>query len=441
MHNTLRRLLPATLLTLCTPHLLAADKELLDVLLGNGAITQEQYENLLAKPELRKSDVQDIKIQVGGGGIQAASADGLNEIKIGTRLHIQAASHDGDLPAGVDATDGSQFRRARIELGGKFLGDFAWAAEFDFAEDRVSAKEMKVGYVGLPNTTLFFGNQKQPYSLSVEMSANDIPFIERSVDNEIVMPLTDRAIGGRVDTWGEKWFFAAGVFGESTTANTRDDEGLGGAARFVYAPLIESDRVIHLGVRAAVRTPSASTDSFRFRDRTTNLSNLSIINTGDIGSIDKALLYGAEAAAAFGAFSVVGEYNTLALNREQVQDLDFRSWHVYATWSLTGETRASTYRIDAGEFKRINPAKAFSYKDGNWGAWELALRYAHLDVNDGSFTGGTESVLTSALNWYLNKNIRLMFEHSRILDTDEGNALRDAAEGLNIYQFRTQLAF
>jgi len=50
-------------------------------------------------------------------------------------------------------------------------------------------------------------------------------------------------------------------------------------------------------------------------------------------------------------------------------------------------------------------------------------------------------VLTSALNWYLNKNIRLMFEHSRILDTDEGNALRDAAEGLNIYQFRTQLAF
>lgn len=63
------------------------------------------------------------------------------------------------------------------------------------------------------------------------------------------------------------------------------------------------------------------------------------------------------------------------------------------------------------------------------------------DVNDGSFTGGTESVLTTALNWYLNRNNRLMFEHSRILDTDEGNALRDAAEGLNIYQFRTQLAF
>lgn len=125
------------------------------MLLGNGATTREQYETLRAKPELKKSDVQDIKIQVGGGGIQAASADGLNEIKIGTRLHIQAASHDGDLPAGVDATDGSQFCRARIELGGKFLSDFAWAAEFDFAEDRVSAKDMKVGYMGLPNITLW----------------------------------------------------------------------------------------------------------------------------------------------------------------------------------------------------------------------------------------------------------------------------------------------
>ena len=69
------------------------------------------------------------------------------------------------------------------------------------------------------------------------------------------------------------------------------------------------------------------------------------------------------------------------------------------------------------------------------------MRYAHVDLNDGSFTGGEESVLTTGLNWYLNPKIRLMFEHSRILDTDASTALRAEAEGLDIYQFRTQYAF
>jgi len=40
----------------------AADKELLDILLGNGAITQDQYDELLSKPVLEKADVEDVKV-------------------------------------------------------------------------------------------------------------------------------------------------------------------------------------------------------------------------------------------------------------------------------------------------------------------------------------------------------------------------------------------
>ncbi len=437
----------AVTLALIFPHsALAADKALLDVLLANGAITQAQYNELLERPKLTVEDlsapaVSQVKTSLGPKGFEAKSADGDFAFNVGARMHFQASAHSGDLPPGVDATDGTEFRRARLMTKGKFYGDYKWKAEVDFADNKVSVKDFTVGYTGFEKANFFVGHQKQPYSLSVEMSSNDIPFIERSIDNDLIIPFTDRALGLRMESNGEHWFLAAGVFGESVNANKDDDEGLGASGRFIYAPVIEADRTLHLGVRVAMKKPSASTESFRIRDETTHQSNLRIVDTGEIGNVDRAVMYGVEAGMVHKAFSLVGEYNRLTLDRDGFSDLDFDSWHVYGTWSITGESRAAAYRIDQGEWKRIKPTRPFNLDEGTWGAWELALRYAQIDLNDGAFTGGDESVLTSALNWYLNNNMRLMFEVSHILDTDESTLLRDAAEGLNIFQFRTQYTF
>jgi len=425
----------------CSALAYGADKELLDILLANGAITQAQYDTLGQKEALNKADVEDVVVKLDKKGFNIASADGDFAIKIGTRLHFQASSHEGGLPSGFDATDGTEIRRARVETKGKFFKNFTWAAELDLADNDTGVRDFWLGYNGIPGTQLYIGNQKQPYSLSVEMSSNDIPFIERSIDNDLIIPFVDRALGLRAERSGDHWYVAAGIFGESADPNTNDDEGLGAAFRAIYSPIIEDDRVLHLGVRAAVRTPSASTESFQIRDETTHQSNLRIVDTGVIGNIDRATLYGFEGAVVSNAFSLVGEYNSLTLDRDGDTDLDFSSWSVFGTWSLTGETRADAYRIGAGEFKRLQPKKDFNWADGTWGAWELALRVAHIDLNDGAFTGGDETVVTSALNWYLNYNVRLMFEYSRIVDTDGSTLLRDEAEGLNIFQFRSQYTF
>jgi phosphate-selective porin OprO/OprP len=222
------------------------------------------------------------------------------------------------------------------------------------------------------------------------------------------------------------------------------DEGWGVTGRYVYAPIIDSDRVLHLGLRASYREPAdndALLKTLRIRNETTHFSNLVIVDTGRIENVESATLFGPEAAWVKGRFSLGGEYNDAKIKRTAGDTLEFRSWHVAATWTLTGESRASIYRIDAGEFKRLTPAQNFSRRDGGRGAWELVSRYASIDLNDGSFVGGSEKAFSAGANRYFNPNVRVLFDWTHILDTDRSNDIRAGAEGMNIFSMRAQYTF
>lgn len=437
----LARLLVTTALLGGPEAALAADKELLDVLRANGAITQEQYDELLAKEKLTKKDAEDVVVSLNERGFRAKSADGNFEIKIGARLHAQASTNIADLSPPNDADDGVELRRARIELSGRFYHDWLWAAEVDFADNEVGVKDFWLGYQLAKWARVYGGHQKQPYSLAVEMSSNDIPFIERGVDNDLIIPFVDRAIGVRTDMWGDHWFLAAGFFGDSVDPNEDDDEGMGAAARLIYSPIITENHVLHLGARAAWREPSDGSESIRVRAETTHMSDLFVVNTDQVEGVDSTTLFGPEVAWAYGPVSAFGEYNQALVDRGTGDDLWFHSWHAAAALSLTGESRAKAYRIDAGEFKRLSPAENFSWSGRTWGAWEVAARVAGIDANSDDIVGGEETVLTSALNWYVNDAVRFMFEWSHILDTDRSSQLRREAEGMEIIQFRSQFTF
>lgn len=416
----------------------AADRALLDTLLANGTITQAQYDELVAKEQAERPPQASVTLDQNGFNIR--SADGQFAMKVGARLHADLIEHTDDSRVAVAPNDGTELRRARIELSGTFHGDWRWAAESDFADNEVSIKDFWVSYRGFDAVDLTFGHQKQPYSLAVEMSSNDIPFTERSIDNDLIIPFIDRAIGVRADASGEHWYAAGGLYGESVDPGDASDEGWGLAARYVYAPIIEDDRVLHIGFRGAYREPADDVPSVRMRDETSHFSDLRIVDTGLLSGVDNVTLLGPEAAFAKGPFSIVGEYNDASISRVGLGNLDFSSWHVAVTWSLSGESRAAAYRIDAGEFKRLTPARNFS-RGGGRGAWELAARYASIDLNDGGVTGGTEDAFTAAANWYVNQNVRMMFSWRRILDTDGSNATRAAAEGMNILAVRAQYTF
>ncbi len=393
----------------------------------------------LAEVEQEESNAPAVTLDAKGFNVK--SQDGRFSMKIGARLHTQASGNYGDLPDGVDATDGTELRRARLELKGTFYEDWKWSTELDFADNDVAIKDFWLAYEGFPLASVSVGHQKQPYSLSIEMSSNDIPFIERSIDAFLLERFVDRAIGARAQHSGEHWFAAAGVYGESVDPNKDDDEGWGLAGRFIYTPILSENRVLHLGARVAYREPSPGKDGLRIKDETTHQSNLAIVDTGQIENIDSATLVGPEFALAVGPFSLFGEYNKAFIDRSRGSDHDFDSWHVAGTWTMTGESRAAAYKMSSGEFKRLKGDNNFSLAARTWGAWELAGRLSGIHLNDGSLKGGEEMVWTTGLNWYLNPAVRLMFEWSRIVDTDNTSATRRDANGMDIVQGRVQFVY
>ena len=199
----------------------AADKELLDMLLENGALTQAQYEQLLEKEELRSEDLRDVAVTLDAKGLRVKTADGRYAFNIGGRVQADASGHRGSLAN--EATNGTEIRRARFELDARFFEDYRWTGEVDFAENNVGVKDFWVGYTGLDWGNFYVGQQKQPYSLAVEMSSNDIPFIERGTDTDLIIPFIDRSIGVRGDFSGKHWYVATAS--RSRTTRTRRRAG------------------------------------------------------------------------------------------------------------------------------------------------------------------------------------------------------------------------
>ena len=98
------------------------------------------------------------------------------------------------------------------------------------------------------------------------------------------------------------------------------------------------------------------------------------------------------------------------------------------------------------------PSRPFSFSGDSWGMWELAVRYSDTDLNWhttqlaaptqlAGITGGDERVFAVALNWYLNRNVRLMLDDN-IVTVKKGTALIPNRDGqsLNIIGVRLQFA-
>src|SRR5210317_228650 len=358
-------------------------EDLVNALVTKGVLTEEEGA-LLAKNRTKEKKSES-KVSVDKKGITVKSADDAFSMQIGGRLHATFAEHShGDLGSTPDPVDGTEIRRARLYAKGKFYKKFGYMAEVDFAGDKVSIKDFFATYNPNKNWELTVGNQKHAFSMEVQESSNDIMFAERSLVYALSVPAFDRAIGLNLKAIGKNWNVQGGFYGEGVSSNSDDgakekSEGKGFAIRGTWNPVLEKNRMIHLGANYGYRKQSdggeinnGKTPSFAIA--TNNFSGLKFVNSGTISGFNDVQMGILEFSAMNGPFSFQSEYAKGWVNRDDgYSDYDVDAYYAQVGWTLTGESR--TYKATDGEFKRLKPKNNFDLDKGHWGAWELALRH------------------------------------------------------------------
>jgi len=422
--------------------------------------------------EKKTKDTPSIKT---GPGLKIKS--GKNEVKFGGRIHFDIGMYNNDKGAKCevnDTTDGSclvsgtNFRRLRLAMSGKYDDMFYYKASVDWGAsakqgtdntDNASVDEVYLGYRLGKNTTFSVGKQKMPLAFAESTSSNDMAFIERapSLDALTDETIGPKRMGAQLRNWDKKmgYLVELGMHGSSdtfSTEQTNEDFGLG--ARIAYAPILSKKQVLHLGYwhnktlvdnrRYGAASQRGVTDlqwNYRIGLNVADEKFLDMEDDADdVGAWTDMVHYGAELAylmgpAWFQAEWIWGEFNRDVMSGDTNTFTSYKANGGYYQFGyVMGSERR--YTIKKGGWKA--PKVKNAVNKGGSGVHEIALRRDQLSLNDladsasSGFTinEGTQKTWTLGYNWYLNNNNRIMVNYLHVdVDCEAVNNVTSAACG------------
>ena len=421
--------------------------------------------------------------------------DGQNCVAITSRLQLDAGGYNyrpntsATAPQRLD--DGINARRARIGVIGKFAGDWNYALIYDFAGSSdgfggtASAGGTNVGFLpggglsGIENALLSYtgfkpfggnlaiegGYMDLPYTLDEAMGSNNILFMERPSAQVIAASI---AAGDFRSAIGARWYndiFWAGAYATGPTSGAiytgsslnpnGATEQFGAVARTAAQIISGQNYSLHIGGDAEflispVHNQITEAQTLTLSDRPElRIDPTSIISTGAMAGVSGAQVYSVEAAGTYGALFFQGEYYWYNVDRGALPGLSsvkFDGGYAEASYTLTGETH--TYNSATAAYSGIAPANPFSLAGRSWGAWEIAGRISTVDLNDqlaaaNGVAGGKQIIYSAGVNWYINRNIRFMFNylHGDIIKQVSATNSGDIGAKFDAFAMRTQVAF
>jgi phosphate-selective porin OprO/OprP len=331
-------------------------------------------------------------------------------------LHYDVNRFSDDAGAFEDA-DG--WRRAELYLFAKKKGAFELTAGYDFEGeawlDAYLRLETAAGDFRAGQQKTLVGWEDYGYGTSSTI------YLERSAAENAFYQ------GRRVGlewTWTgtEAWRFAvAGYTGPDLDG---ENDGTTFAARVVHTPIADEVRVLHLGASASRERRDDDTARFRARPNAA-LTDVRLVDTGRMASdaIDRA---GLEAAWRDGPLLLQGEYLLGHNDAPSGQpDFDGHGWYALASWVLTGETRPYANAT----FGNPKPSREA-------GAFDVQLRYADLDLDDGVIRGGRQRDWTLGANWYWGRHLKLQANYVWLRTEHAGVSLDP-----EVFEARVQVVF
>ncbi len=377
---------------------------------------------------------------------------------------------DDDLPSyvtvGRDLHNGANFRRAQIGVEGRVYRDFNYEFVFDFGSSGTERAGqiylLRVAYTGIPFFTINAGAIQPKFTLDDSTSSAEITFLERaSIVNAILDPFGGSDSRRGVELiyqrpglfrGGDNLLISTAFTGERIAAIKTDDEGTQLTGRVAYRFYSDERSNFQIGFDAA-RILNKPNGMLSFSDRPeTRVDGTQLVGFGT-GGLTTAVaaktgwLYGIEGAMNYGPLYLGGEYYRYGLDRTDpaLNDPTFSGWYVQASYFLTGEMRP--YLPASAAWGSPAVVSPFALDNGSWGSWEIKARYSSNDLNSmvtdpaNRVLGGEQNIVTLGANWYLNRNLRWMFDYL-IADVDRRDATgQQVGQDFSAFVNRLQFSF
>jgi phosphate-selective porin OprO/OprP len=337
-----------------------------------------------------------------------------------------------------------------------FYGKTPWGLDFNIGYDYTKFNHTKAGwidnfirYTSATAGEFRIGQFKTPVGWEEASSSTSTIFLERA------LPVQATNMGRRI---GADWLYTGipnwlvDLYYFDGGDLNGDNKGHGPAAHVVWNPLNyqpgsgsrEQNNVIHLGFAWSQEDRDSISNNLngldntvppqaRFRARPeASRTDTRLIDTGNLNNPGDINRWGLEGAWIHGPLLVQGEYNEFSASPAGKPDFTGNGYYVFGAWCLTGESHS----YSKGYVGNVRPSH-------DWGAFEIALRYSELDLNDGPVKGGKEDDWTIGANWYLGTHWKLQANYVWANSTKfYANPLNaDADVDPRIFEVRAQVYF
>jgi phosphate-selective porin OprO/OprP len=377
------------------------------------------------------------KIAIGSDGFSFGNADNSYVVQLKGVLQVDSRTFLHD--SGTVGNDSLLLRRARPIIQGTLARDFDFQLVPDFGGSSVQIFDAWLNYRLNPAVQLMAGKFKSPIGLEQLQADVDLTFNERALPTDLV-PNRDIGFELHGDLFGGAISYAAGIFNgvgdarNSSNFDFEDDKAFEG--RIFFQPFkptrISALQGFGLGLGGSYEhmqktnttglpaTTGGSlagfvTDGQQQFFAYNPVSNAVVVANGEHWRLSPQGSY------YYGPFGLLADYVisdqrvTRTLGTSHIsRRLENKAWEVTGLWVLTGE--------DAAYKGGVVPRRPFNPLQGGWGAWQLVARYAELNVDSDAFplfANPASSAKSAAswsvgLNWWLNRNVRLMtsFSHT-----------------------------
>lgn len=334
--------------------------------------------------------------------------------------------------------NGISFRRVRFAVKAQLHDKWYGEIDLNVANGSLELEDAYLKFTPWSWINFKAGNFKENFSMENTTTSRYLTFMERPMIVSAMVP--SRHIGFQVN-YNHRYFLAqGGVFFQeiknSELAETIVDEnnkvygvdqGHSFTGRFVVMPFDQEYYGLHIGAAISYGTPKTDVKFGAFNTVRYSARALSSINrkkyldTDRIPNVMNYIMQGYELAGFYGPLKVQGEYFQNNVRRLHGTPTNiFNGWYAYAAVLLFGGQQQ--YDRSSGEFTQPTRGR-------KWGDIELAARYDFANLNSRDIKGGSAEGITVGLNYYINSNVKLMFNYSRINNDRYANGKGDLFVG------------